>query len=127
MTLSSCSPLSWKLGQKPTIGDKEMLPDFLDEQTLELIDKLLVDMNDNLQEVMHKVMPHRDANPQWVFLMGIGLFVHNYKSARKTHYFAIEESFGFALNFILENPEIQHHVAKIMALGAHNFAMGGSQ
>jgi hypothetical protein len=102
-----------------------LIPDFLDEETLELIDRLLLDANSNLQQVMNKLMPHRSAQPHWTFLMGIGIFVHNYKSARLTHGYPIEESVGFALNFCLENPEIQHNVAKIMALGAHKFAMGG--
>lgn len=72
-------------------------------------------------------MPNRDGAPHWVFLMGCGLFVHNYQVARRKMDLPIEEAFGYAVNFILENPEIQYHVAQIMTFGAHNFTMGDSQ
>lgn len=104
-----------------------MIPDYIDKEALDLIDKLFSNLNNDLIKLLNKVMPHRDGNPHWVMLMGLGIFITNYTSGRINHNFEIEESLGHAFSQMMENEEIQHHIAKIVTLTTHGTLMGGLQ
>jgi hypothetical protein len=97
----------------------------LTTETLQAIDKLIVEADNNLMEVLNQIMPMRDGNLHWSFLTGIGLFSRNYTAAREQHNMEIEESISFAVGILMENEEIQATLAKMVRDGFHQFAMGG--
>jgi hypothetical protein len=104
-----------------------MIPNYIDEEALQMIDTLLLEADNNLTILLNKIMPFRDGNPHWTFLMAIGIFVHNYCHSRLTLDFPIEEAAGMGFNVLMQNPEVQAQISKIMAMAAHNTMMGGSQ